>query len=254
MMQSDADFQMQNAIQHLQHIFEESKKQKNDQIKVWQDRVEALEQQLAMMQTNMQKLETEKVRIETDYNNATIQIESLKSQNQVLMQALQEKDEQLNKFVSLNQNLKDLIDQTSYIPTETKIPNFSFNPENFTSKPNSYNPPTKTNTTQTISSMVSQQIPSKPYNREDYSTFQKTSTRQSTSAPTARRTASKSSLFIKAAKEELSSSDFNHMISEINLYNKKSQSREETIANVKRLLGSAHRGLFEQFLPMVSGV
>jgi hypothetical protein len=65
--------------------------------------------------------------------------------------------------------------------------------------------------------------------------------------------ASQGSLFIRAAKEELTYSDFNQMVAEINRYNKHQQTREDTIANVQQLMGSAHRSLFEQFLPMIGG-
>ena len=246
LMQNDSDYQVQAAIQHLQQVFDESKKQRNEQLKIWQDRVESLEQQLAMAQSNIQKLEADKAKVEADLNSAIVQNENLKSQNQALMQALQEKEEHLNRFVNLNQNLKNLIDQTTYTPTEMKLPQFTS--DALTTKQSSYSVQTKATTT-AINTTTQQ---SRQYTQQEpMSPIKPTPKPQPTSS---RRTASKSSLFIKAAKEELSPSDFNHMISEINLYNKKSQSREETIANVKRLLGSAHRSLFDQFLPMVSGV
>ena len=263
-MQNDGDFQLQTAIQHLQQVFEESKKQRNEQIKIWQDRVENLEQQLAMAHSSMQQLETDKAKVEADLNNYIAQNESLKSQNQALIQALQEKDEQLNRFVALNQNLKNLIDQTTYTPIETKLPISQFNADTFSAKPLSTTTSNYTSTMKTVQQsqniMVQQSQQSKYAQPDQISPIAKTSAAlasnravPSNNPPPTRRTASKSSLFIKAAKEELSPSDFDHMISEINMYNKKSQSREETIANVKRLLGSAHRALFDQFLPMVSG-
>ena len=262
-MQNDGDYQVQAAIQHLQQVFEESKKQRNDQIKILQDRVENLEQQLAMAHNSMQQLETDKAKVEADLNNCIAQNESLKSQNQALIQALQEKDEQLNRFVALNQNLKNLIDQTQYTPIETKIPISQYNTDAFSSATKQHTTNTTTAISNFSSALKTTQQTQNRYNQQEISPIAKTSTTltgtrpiqqtTTTTTTTTRRTASKSSLFIKAAKEELSPNDFNHMISEINMYNKKSQSREETIANVKRLLGSAHRALFEQFLPMVSG-
>ncbi|EAY07473.1 hypothetical protein TVAG_499600 [Trichomonas vaginalis G3] len=245
-MLSEGDQHVQAAIQQLQQAFEYSKKQKSEELKTWQKRIEDLEQQLSYMQQNLQRSEEGKAKAEAELNNALAMNENLKAQNQALMQALQDKEEEINRFLSLNQSLKNIVDQIPYVKSDTTskqnfIPQFSqepktslqnSSPQKIEAKPQSYIP------SQTQSQQVS---------TRNISPIAKSPPKSTT------RTASKSSQFIKAAKEELSPADFNHMISEINLYNKRNQTREETIANVKRLLGAAHSNLFDQFLPMVSG-
>ena len=243
-MQNDGDIQLQAAIEQLQNAFEYSKKQRNDEVKIWQKKAEDLENQISFMEQKIQKIEDDKNKAESELGQVLAQNENLKAQNASLMQALQEKEEQINRFLNLNQSLKSLIEQTTYIPQETmKVPVTQYQTEQ---------------TTYTMKQAPNPIVAAAPKNAhaEPISPIQKPVQRSTTvtSTTSSRRTASKSSLFIKAAKEELSPSDFSHMISEINMYNRKSQSREETIANVKRLFGAAHRGLFDQFLPMVSGV
>ena len=114
-MQNEEDLQIQAAINQLQQAFDYSKRRRNDQAKIWQQRAEELENQLVMMQESFQKLDIEKKRVESELHDSLTQIDNLKAQNSALMQALQEKEEQIKRFMNLNQNLKNLIDQTPYV-------------------------------------------------------------------------------------------------------------------------------------------
>lgn len=239
---SEGDQHIQTAIQQLQQAFDYARQQRSEEIKSWQKRVEEMEKQLSFMQQNLQKTEEAKMKAEAELANALSTNEGLKAQNQALMQALQDKEDEINRFYSLNQSLRNLIDQTPYMKPDTARPA----PFNFAPIPDT----TKSIPQNTSPQKITQKAPQQQQHPPSIQTISPIS-KQPVKSTT--RTASKSSQFIKAAKEELSPAEFNHMISEINLYNKRNQTREETIANVKRLLGTAHSNLFDQFLPMVSG-
>jgi hypothetical protein len=169
-----------------------------------------------------------------DEKNAEVQ--KLRTINASLTQSLQEKEQSIAKYVSLNQSLRGLLGDQPEEPVRGSVPAPRFDlPEYPTPSPKAvYGADTRFKTAPVRVSGVSEAV--KP-----------------TPPRTDRPQASQGSLFIRAAKEELTYTEFNQMISEINRYNKQQQTREETIANVRQLLCPNHRTLFEQFLPMIGG-
>jgi hypothetical protein len=162
----------------------------------------------------------------------TVEVEKLKTMNVSLTQSLQEKEQTIAKYVTLSQSLRGLLNEPTEESVRLEIPAVKREFSEYQT------PITKSALTRELKSKTplinSEKVKVK-------------------SPPIDRPPASQGSLFIRAAKEELTYSDFNQMISEINRYNKHQQTREETITNVKQLLCPTHRSLFEQFLPMIGG-
>ncbi|KAK8834032.1 hypothetical protein M9Y10_021256 [Tritrichomonas musculus] len=263
-MQLDAEDELSAAIDQVQRAATMVKQQRSIEAKMWQKRIQELSEENDLLQNQLADLQNENRQMKADLQSQSAEIESLRALNASLTRTLQSRDQDIQRFVSFNQNLKGLIDQQpidSTPPLSTKVDinysslnNSSYqqqqqNSASFSAySPNktqkySFNSPIKPSTT-------ANQYSSNNYNYNNYSPS--SSMRNNPSSTSS--SSSKSSQFIKAAKEELTYSDFNQMINEIKLYNKHSQTRDETIKHVERLLCPTHRSLYEQFLPMISGI
>lgn len=260
-MQLDAEDELSAAIDQVQRAASMVKQQRSIEAKMWQKRIQELSEENDLLQNQLADAQNENRQMKADLQSQTAEIESLRALNASLTRTLQSRDQEIQRFISFNQNLKGLIDQQPVdsgpsLPTKPMDTNYSSinnssyqqqqNSSSFASyTPNrqqkySFNSPNKSSTT------TANQYSTNSYNY-NYSPSSPVRNNASSSS-------SKSSLFIKAAKEELTYSDFNQMINEIKLYNKHSQTRDETIKHVERLLCPTHRSLYEQFLPMISGI
>ena len=269
-MQLDAEDELNVAVEQLQRAASMIKQQRSIEAKMWQKRIQELSEENDLLQNQLVELQNENRQIKANYQSQSAEIESLRALNASLTRTLQSKDQEIQRYINFNQNLKGLIDQNtvdsvpispslppSQQPTTRQVPptsNTSFSSYSPISNPKYYmNSPSKPSAIPTANRYISpMQDYNMPENSPSPSINHQISSIQNQSTPTA--TASKSSIFIKAAKEELTYSDFNQMINEIKLYNKHNQTREETIKHVERLLCPTHRALFEQFLPMISGI
>jgi hypothetical protein len=225
----DPDELLISAIEQIKTATTQLKQKHSLETKVWQKKSQELQTIVDSLQSELRVTQQANFEMKTSLNEANAELEKLRGMNSSLTRSLQEKDQALARYVSLNRSLRGLLDEPPDEPIRTPL-------STFTSAP-----------------VVSDS--QRSYKRSTVSTerFKPRSQPTNEPQPSPSRGASQGSVFIKAAKEELSYSDFNQMIAEINLYNKHQQSREETIANVKRLLCPTHRGLFEQFLPMIGG-
>ena len=259
-MQLDAEDELSAAIDQVQRAASMVKQQRSIEAKMWQKRIQELSEENDLLQNQLADVQNENRQMKADLQSQTAEIESLRALNASLTRTLQSRDQEIQRFVSFNQNLKGLIDQQ---PVESS-PSLSAKPmdTNYSSMNNSYQQ-------QQASSSFASYSPNKTQKYSYNSPIKSTTTatnqfstnnynyNYSSSSPirsNAAASSSKSSLFIKAAKEELTYSDFNKMINEIKLYNNHSQTREKTINHVERILCPAHRSLYEQFLPMIGGI
>jgi hypothetical protein len=250
----DAEHLLDAALQQVQVAASQLKEQHSTEARMWQTRAQELESAYGRLQNQVHGLEKANQRLHIALDEKVSELENLQSMNANLTRALQEKEQAINRYTSLNQSLKGLLNHTQDdAPTESRRNDYSARQHPITDQ-SGYDYPTRVPLAND-SARVPELRPQSAYSR------------QFTGAPPPRspiraepelhesppRPSSKSSMFIRAAKQELTYSDFNQMISEINQYNRKQQSREATIENVKRLLCPSHRGLFDQFLPMISG-
>lgn len=257
-MQLDAEDELSAAIEQVQRAASMVKQQRSIEAKMWQKRIQELSEENDLLQNQLADLQNENRQMKADLQSQTAEIESLRALNASLTRTLQSRDQEIQRFVSFNQNLKGLIDQQ---PVDSGIP-LSSKPmdTNYSSINNSYQQPASSSFTSYSPNKTQKYSFSSPNKSTTASTTNQYSNNYnynySSSSPIRSNatSSSKSSMFIKAAKEELTYSDFNQMINEIKLYNKHSQTREETIKHVERLLCPTHRSLYEQFLPMISGI
>ena len=224
---------MNAAIEQLKIAANQMKQQHSSEAKMWQNTAHELQSTVDQLQIQIRELTKANAQMKATLDEQTSELEQLRSVNESLTRTLQQKEQTIANFVALNQSLKGLIEQqetesttSTYMAYETPV-----------SKPayqSAYQP--------------------KPHIEPVQMSVRRTTPTANTTIESPKPAASRSSLFIRAAKQELTYSDFNQMITEINMYNRHQQTREDTIENVKKLLCPAHSGLFDQFLPMISGI
>jgi uncharacterized protein YhaN len=222
----DAEQLLAPAVEQIEVAASQLKQKHAMEAKMWHRKAQELQADVKSLQSQLHEAQKENAELRLALDEKTNEIERFRTMNSSLTRSLQEKEQEIAKYVSLSQSLKGLLDGQ---PEAPPMP---------TSESSQYETPVRKRATE----------------RTKFQSFRAPSTdeRPPSLSPSTRAT-SQGSIFIKAAKSELTFSDFNQMISEINMYNKHQQTREETIANVKRLLCPAHRALFEQFLPMIGG-
>lgn len=224
---------MNAAIEQLKIAANQMKQQHSSEAKMWQNTAHELQATVDQLQIQIRELTKANAQMKATLDEQTSELEQLRSVNESLTRTLQQKEQTIANFVALNQSLKGLIEQqetesttSTYMAYETPV-----------SKP-AYQPTYQ----------------GKPHIEPVQMSVRRAAPTPTTTIESPKPAASRSSLFIRAAKQELTYSDFNQMITEINMYNRHQQTREDTIENVKKLLCPAHSGLFDQFLPMISGI
>lgn len=238
------------AIEQLKKAAENTKQRYWLEAKEWQKRTEELQSTLSTLQMQLQDVESQNQRLRAEFAEKSSECDKLQAMNSNLQRTLSQKDAEIEKFVNLNRTLKSFFDQND-LPSAPPQPSYSKYESTIPAQPTYTAPPQPAPKPQQYDQYTSRMQSTPSPTSYLPST---TRTQQSpVSPPQQQPTASKSSLFIRAAKQELTYSDFNQMISEINMYNRHQQTREVTISNVKKLLCPAHRELFDQFLPMISG-
>jgi len=225
---------LSSAIEQVQVAAAQIKQQYSMEAKMWQKKAQELQSVVDSLQAKLQDAQKENAQLRLALDEKSNESDRLRTMNASLTRTLQEKDQAIAKYVSLNQSLKGLLDEQPEPPPRPAPSQTSFQFSQYETPVSK--PP-----------YVKPQLSRPPPPSDQLGT--RSPVQESPSA----RPASQGSVFIRAAKSELTYSDFNQMISEINMYNKHQQSREETIANVKKLLCPAHRALFDQFLPMIGG-
>ncbi|KAH0793755.1 hypothetical protein GPJ56_002307 [Histomonas meleagridis] len=218
-------------IEQIKRAVKSLKQQNSTEQRLYHQQISELNRVNQENQARIEQLENENMQLRAAYNDAIAEAERLKSINASLARSLQQKEQEISRFVSLSQSLKGLLDQhDTSASTSSEIfstdNNISFQS---TSKPTLDIKPPKKQIRQ-YSPLPTQKI--------------------GNTSPTA----SRSSMFIKSAKNELTYSEFNQMMQEINSYNKNQQTRDKTIENVRNLLSPEHNDLFSQFLLMISGI
>jgi len=229
MKNNDPIEQMEYSFQQMNLAFENLKAQKLNESRIWQKRSQDLQTQVDSLRNQLQEALSSNDKMRNELNEAISECEAVKSQNSMLSRTLMEKEREISNFLALNQSLKQLLEQ----PTNRTYTSPSIQKEEIRVNAPSLNevsPPTKQSKLHSVSNTSQQSA-------------------QSTTAPSL----SKSSQFIRTAKEELTYSDFNQMISEINKFNRRTQTREETFANVKAILLPSHKALHDQFISVLSG-
>jgi Rad3-related DNA helicase len=230
----DPEELLASAIEQLQVAAKQMKQQHSMEAKMWQKKAQELQSVVESLQSQLRDAQKENTQLRLAFDETTKEAEHLRTMNDSLARSLQEKEQVIAKFVSLNQSLKGLLDDQPQTATRLQSTSTFDVPQH--------------------EAPVSRLSFAKEDSRSRFQPH-RTPPSQPPLTPESQRAkpASQGSMFIRAAKSELTYSDFNQMISEINMYNKHEQSREETIANVRKLLCPAHRTLFEQFLPMIGG-
>jgi hypothetical protein len=209
------------AIEQLQSAAGQIKQKYLTEATLWQKKAEELQAYVDSLESQLRAAQQANLQIKASLADVTAEIENLRTVNETLTRSLREKEDAVNRYQSLNRSLKGLLDDTPDAPPLA----------NLTPKRSPRSPPSLEGSPGRTDSPGRMDSPGR--------------------TDSLGRTASPGSLFMKAAKEELTYSDFNQMISEINRYNRHEQSREDVIANVKKFLCPAHRGLFEQLLPII---
>jgi exonuclease VII large subunit len=227
----DPEQLLESAIEQIHTATAQLKQKHSMETKMWQKKAQELQTVMESLQSELRAVQQANHQMKASLDEANAELERLRGINASLTRVVQEKDQTVARYQSLNRSLRGLLDEP---PEESvRTPLSKFTPSPFVAE--AHPPPSA--------------FKRPPVSAERF----KPRSPPADAPPSPSRGASQGSMFIKAAKEELTYSDFNQMIAEINLYNTHQQSREDTIANVKRLLCPTHRGLFEQFLPMIGG-
>lgn len=220
MIETNANEALDIAVNQLQIAVDGIKQQRVRESKMWQKRAQELQNQINSLNSQIQEYASINAQLNQEKYELESEIEKLRSLNQNLTKQLTEKEHELSRFASINQSIKSLLDANG--APQIGYPNLDHN---------NYNDDLKCTVLKTPV------MPS--YNNKK-------------NPPASKKPPTRSSIFLKAAKEQLSYSAFNQLINEINLYNQKSQSREETINKVKSILVPTNTKLFDEFLPMIS--
>ena len=222
----DSIEQLEYLIQQFQGTIDNLKLQRNSEVKMWQKKYQEMQNQISNVNQQLENTILENQKLKNEMSLIINDFEKIKSQNITLNSVLKEKEKEITNFYNLNQSLKQLLDQsTTNVSKTSKInyEDFEYTNKEYISE---YSPKNKNLKTESV---TSNGIPQQGSH-------------------------SKSSIFIKTAKEELTYTDFNQMIAEINKYNKKIQTRDETNSNVKSILYPSHKNLYNQFIDLLSGV
>ena len=285
----DPNEQLDSAVSALHLAIENIKQSRNQEIKVWQQKNYDLQNQVQSLQSQLTESVHLNAQLQNEVQELTAECNRLRAMNQTLHKTLQEKELDISRFNALNESLKSLLEgsstgkplysplrmQTSQIPQQMQfqqqqqppqysdihydIPTPSFD----TKMQYSYQPqvPQYQPIQPKQNIQQKQQYPDSQYQSYEYKPMQSPTQNyvQSPNSPSTQKDAKKSSkgkssLFLQLAKEELTYSEFNSLINEINKYNKHKQNKQATISNVQSILCPKHTPLFDQFLPMISGI
>lgn len=250
----DIEFEtdLNSAVDQFKHIISSIQMKYINEIKTFQQQVQELQTRNEIIQKQLNESEIKYQQLQTKFELLSQDADQLRSQNSQLQASLSNQDQELNHYQSILQSLKVVLNGSEPI-LNPSIPIFQ------SPKSNSIYPQYPS---QNISPIPNQTSPSSasrikksPPNVHSFSTPQSMNSPSSNgSNQTFRSPQSKSSQFIYAAKDELPESQFEQMIAEINMYNRKQQTRDQTISNVKSILLPSHEGLWNMFLPMISGI
>ena len=276
------------AINEIQQVAIQMKQEYNAEAAMWQRRIQALESENQELRFQLQKAAELQAQLSNELETTKSENERLKSVNNTVSRALQEKEAEIARHENLNHNLKNLLDQN--LPSTNFDSNISFDSALPYSTP-SYRAPTMQTTTSpyqlssgrilaqtntpTIPSYLtgitstginsngfkSTSIPSTEISSPQYEFLTPTPANRATpySKPYDIPESSKTPVLnengkpttqqlIRIAKQELTATQFNEMIQLINMYNKGQQTKEETRKNIQRIMLPSHRSLYDLFL------
>lgn len=262
----DPDEQLDTAVSALQVAIESVKQSRSQDAKVWRKKTADLQNQVQTLQTQLTESVNLNARLQNELQSVSTECERLRSVNQSLVKTLQEKEIDISRFNALNESLRSLLDGTNPVPKPTyaspvggmsgigQMPYQNASYDDHISR-HVYEP---THDFQ----YKNQQYQQPQYQGYAYSPPQMPSptpkkyqsAQEQPQKETKKSSKGKSSLFLQLAKEELTYSAFNNLINEINKYNKQKQNKQTTINNVQAILCPNHKALFDQFLPMISGI
>ncbi|EAX98537.1 hypothetical protein TVAG_281350 [Trichomonas vaginalis G3] len=223
MIDIDPNDQLDAAVSGLQIAIENVKQQRAKEAKIWQKRALDLQNQVTSLQSQLSEAVNINVQLQSDMNDLTNECEKLRKLNASLSKQLKEKELEISKYNQLNQSLRTLLDGNT-TPTQ-------FQPPQISNSPPSFDEPIHTSP-KTIHSPHTSKIP-KP--------------------TTQKRSSGKSGQLLQKAKEQLTYSDFNFLIQEIQRHNNNPNSTNaETLKKIKHILGPQHTNLYDEFAAIMS--
>lgn len=228
------------ALYELQSAVEEIRQQSTSDSFLWKKRAQELEAENQELKRKLQESLMAQSQIRSEIDNLRISNEQLQDMNNTLQKALQEKDKTIQKYVAISQSMKGLLDP---VISENSSDSY-YKPEDVFPKP--FKPQPQTDVYPRKQPQYYQPSPN-PSSIKSMPTLSQTP-RSVVQSPQ-----SSNSVFLKAARQELSFSEFNEMINQISMYNKRDQTKEETLQNVRDLMLPKHQSLYDQFAPILNG-
>jgi chromosome segregation ATPase len=234
----EADEALLAAVEELQRTANQVRQQHLLESKTWRSAAQELQGTVDSLHVQLRDTQELNSQLQASLDAKTAELERAQQIIASLKATCQQKDQTIAKFVSLNQSLRGLLDQQqpeeapktmTYDTHELEVQPAKSAPYNFTQQSK-----LAFSSDNSISSVQAEPVKPTP--------------------PPSSQSGSKSSSFIRRAKEEMTYSDFNQMIAELNLYNKHNQTRDETISKVKRLLCPTHQHLYNDFLFMIGAL
>lgn len=226
----EADDQLSQALEQVRAAATLLRQQQQAELNVWRKRVQDLQTENEALKSALAANQRQNDELRAAAIEADRRCNQLQLVNSNLNKAIQEKDEELSHYSSISQSLRALLDKE---PVRTQKETYSTIPETVYRSPQIYDAPT-------IHPQTPAPTPTSPV--------------EVIRTPKRTHTGSRSGAFITTAKEQLPYQEYTKMLNEINKYNRKQQSREETIANVQKILQPAYGELQEQFMLMMGGM
>lgn len=220
MIDIDSNQQLDAAVSNLQVAIENAKQQRANEVKIWQKRTLELQNQVTSLQSQLSEAVNINAQLQSDMNDLSNECEKLRKLNTSLSRQLKEKEQEIAKYNQLNQSLRSILDGNPSLPPQNPtIPSYMPTISPAFDEPDNFIPKTELKYSPKLQKPVS---PKK--------------------APK-----SKSGQLLQKAKEELTYSDFNQLIQEIQRHNNSNSSNIETLAKIQKILGPKHANLYDEF-------
>ncbi|EAY09334.1 hypothetical protein TVAG_395060 [Trichomonas vaginalis G3] len=229
MIESDSNEQLDAAVNALQIAIENSKQQRSKEVKLWQKRTLELQNQVTSLQSQLSEAVNINTQLQSDMNEISNECEKLRKINNQLAKQLKEKEQEIAKYNQLNQSLRTILDGGAGVAT---------NPVSITQLP----------TNKSTIQPLYEDLSPPPQNPK----ISPISPKLHKSTTPKRASTSKSGQLLQKAKEQLTYSDFNLLIQEIQRHNNSNCSNAETLKNIKQILGPQNENLYKEFASIMS--
>lgn len=224
--------EVQRVIEEIQKATSQLQKRTMEETSSWKEKVRILEDKVKSLQEALNDKESQNKQLRDENKQLQATIQSLETEQEKLLNELDDKNQTLTHYQDINLAVRAALEGRSPpgSPTSTQVSRY---------EPNS-------------SRISPKKMDSKSPARKRVQVQENSSKSDSQFSETSNESVSESTRFIQKASDELDPDTFSEMIEQIDKYNKKEQTRYQTVSAIQSLICPEHQSLFYEFRSLIA--